>query len=186
MVSQAEITELLTQIRDGRKETIDRLFPLVYNELRRIAHRQLGSDRRGQTLETTALVHEAYLRLVDQTHAEWRDRAHFLAVAAMAMRQILIGQARKRRAEKRGGGRPHLALEEGLVSVEDQAEALLELDQALHRLAVLDQRLAKVVECRFFGGLTEEEIAESLGVTARTVRRDWVKAKALLYEELGP
>ncbi len=184
MANDNEITDLLTQLRNGRSEVLDRLFPLIYDELRRIAHRALGPGGTGGTLGTTALVHEAYLKLVDQSRAEWNDRAHFYAVAAMAMRQILVDHARAHRTLKRGGEWRRLSLEDASLAVEDQAAAVLELDEALTNLARMDQRLAKVVECRFFGGLTEEETAETLGVTARTVRRDWVKAKGLLYHSL--
>jgi len=185
MAPDAEITDLLTELRNGRREVLDVLFPLVYDELRRIAGRVLGPGRTDGTLGTTALVHEAYLKLVDQSRAEWKDRAHFYAVAATAMRQLLVDHARARGALKRGGDRRRLSLEEANLSVEDQAGAVLELDEALTKLSRLDERLAKVVECRFFGGLTEAETAEALGITARTVRRDWVKAKGLLYEELS-
>ncbi len=185
MGTDTEITDLLTELRNGRREVLDRLFPLVYDELRRIAHFTRSPGGSGGTLGTTALVHEAYLKLVDQTRAEWKDRAHFYAVAAMAMRQILVDHARARGALKRGGERRRVSLEDAHLPVEDQAVAVLELDEALTKLSRLDERLARVVECRFFGGLTEEETAEVLGVTARTVRRDWVKAKGLLYEELN-
>jgi RNA polymerase sigma factor (TIGR02999 family) len=183
MDAQSEVTRLLAELREGRREVLDRLFPLVYEELRRVAHRHVGSGR-DPTLRTTELVHEAYLKLVDQSRAQWRDRAHFFAVASMAMRQILVDRARHRRAEKRGGDRRRVVFDEEALPVEDQAEALLEVDEALTRLATLDDRLARVVECRFFGGLTDEETADALGVTARTVRRDWVKARALLHAEL--
>jgi RNA polymerase sigma factor (TIGR02999 family) len=185
MSAVPEVTELLTELRDGRKEAVDRLLPVVYEELRRVARRQLGHGRTRETVGTTALVHEAYIKLVDQTRVGWHDRAHFFAVAAMAMRQILIDQARRRGALKRGGAQRRIMLDETMITVDDQAESLLALDQALSRLATFDDRLARVVECRFFGGLTEEETAVVLGVTARTVRRDWVKAKGLLYHELG-
>ncbi|MGH7516168.1 MAG: sigma-70 family RNA polymerase sigma factor [Gemmatimonadales bacterium] len=185
MGTQLEITDLLTELRNGRREAMDQLLPLVYDELRRIAHRTLGPGRTSETLGTTALVHEAYLKLVNQSRAEWNDRVHFFAVAATAMRQLLVDHARARSAVKRGGGRRRVSLDETQLSVEEQAETLLELDQALTKLSRLDERLGRVVECRFFGGLTEEETAEVLGVTARTVRRDWVKAKGLLYEELS-
>lgn len=184
------ITDFLTELRQGRREAMGRLFPLVYEELRRIAHRQLGPNPADPTLGTTALVHEAYLRLVDQTRTRWQDRAHFFAVGAMAMRQILVDHARQRGAAKRGGGRRPISLDEfspdkTLPTADDQAVALLDLHDALTRLAEVDERLSRVVECRFFGGLTEEETAEALGVTARTVRRDWTKAKGLLYEALS-
>ena len=185
MTSEPQITDLLTELGNGRREVVNRLFPVVYDELRRIARRQLRPAQSGETLGTTALVHEAYLKLVDQSRAEWRDRAHFYAVAAIAMRQILVDYARQHAAAKRGGARRPVSLDEATIPAEDQAGALLELDEALTRLSRLDERLGRVVECRFFGGLTEEETAEALGVTARTVRRDWVKARALLYEELG-
>ncbi len=184
MATEPDITDLLTELRNGRPEVMDRLFTLVYHELRRIAHRTLGPGRTGDTLGTTALVHEAYLKLVDQARTDWRNRAHFYAVSAMAMRQILVDHARARAAVKRGGGRRGVSLDDATLSVEEQAEAVLDLDEALQKLSNLDERLSRVVECRFFGGLSEEETAEVLGVTARTVRRDWVKAKALLYEEL--
>jgi RNA polymerase sigma factor (TIGR02999 family) len=173
--------------RTGERESLDRLFPLVYEELRRIAHLRLAAEPSGHTLDTTGLVHEAYLKLVDQTRVEWKDRPHFLAVASMAMRRILVDHARKHRAAKRGGVRQRIPLDAVNLSVEDRAETLLELDGALTRLAEIDQRMSKVVECRFFGGMTEEETAEALGVTSRTVRSDWATAKGLLYLELsGP
>ncbi len=184
MPTEPQITDLLAELRHGRSEALNRLFPMIYGELRRIAHRQLGPAGGGQTLGTTALVHEAYLKLVDQSRAQWQDRAHFFAVAAMAMRQILVDHARQHRALKRGGERRRVSLDEAMLPVEDQAEIVLQLNEALTRLAALDARLARVVECRFFGGLTEEETAEALGITARTVRRDWVKAKGLLYQDL--
>ena len=186
MSAEPEITDLLTRLGHGDQESLDRVFALVYEELRRIAHRQRRPDSSDETLGTTALVHEAYLKLVDQTRPEWRDRGHFFAVAAMAMRQILVDRARQHHAQKRGGTRRRVSLDDTTLSVEDQAEALVELDAALARLSRVDERLGRVVECRFFGGLTEEETAEALGVTARTVRRDWVKAKGLLYTELNP
>ena len=174
------------------------LFPLVYGELRRVAHRQLGAEPAGHTLSTTAVVHEAYLKLAGQPRAQWRDRGQFFAVAAVAMRRILVDYARRHRAARRGGGRQPLALDaldvdtavagqpgaEVQVAATERAETLIALEEALERLAGLNERLSRVVECRFFAGLTEEETAAALAVTARTVRRDWVKAKAWLYEEL--
>ena len=141
-------------------------------------------DHGGRIEQQVRKLHETYLKLADPTRADWRDRAHFYAVAALAMRQILVDHARARASVKRGGGRRRVSLDEATLSVEEQAEAVLDLDEALQKLSHLDERLSRVVECRFFGGLSEEETAEVLGVTARTVRRDWVKAKALLYEEL--
>jgi RNA polymerase sigma factor (TIGR02999 family) len=179
------ITELLLSLRAGRSDAMTRLFPLVYEELRRIAHCHLLGQGEGHTLDTTGLVHEAYLRMVDQTRVEWNDRRHFYAAASRAMRHILVDHARRHNAVKRGGGRPVLELVEGTVAVEERAELLVALDEALQRLEALDERLGRVVECRFFGGLTEEETAEVLGVTSRTVRRDWTKAKGWLYRELS-
>jgi RNA polymerase sigma factor (TIGR02999 family) len=179
------ITELLLSLRAGRSEAMTRLFPLVYDELRRIAHCHLLGQGEGHTLDTTGLVHEAYLRLVDRTRVEWNDRRHFYAAASRAMRHILVDHARRHHAAKRGGGRPVVELVDGTVAVEERAELLVALDEALQRLEALDERLGRVVECRFFGGLSEEETAEVLGVTARTVRRDWTKAKGWLYRELS-
>ncbi len=179
--------DLLARLRSGRRDALDALVPLVYEELRTIAHRHLAArgGARGATLATTALVNEAYLKLVDQSRAGWRDRAHFLALAAVAMRHVLTDRARARVALKRGGARVAVTLDEHAVADDAAPEQLLDIDDALHRLAALDARLARVVELRFFGGLTEEEIAGALDVTVRTVRRDWVKARLLLREALG-
>jgi RNA polymerase sigma factor (TIGR02999 family) len=160
------------------------LFPLLYEELRRIAHRELSGERDGHTLCTTALVHEAYVKLSDQTRAQFASRAHFLAVAAQAMRRILVTHARKVRAQKRGGEWRRLDLDQVDIPVDDRAEALVALDDALRQLAKLNPRLSQIVECRFFAGMTEEETASALGVTERTVRRDWVKAKGWLLRDL--
>jgi RNA polymerase sigma factor (TIGR02999 family) len=182
--------EILAALRGGEaeQESLDSLVQLLYKELRTIAHRHLAkrrpNDERG-TLATTALVHEAYIRLVDQTRAGWNDRAHFLALAAVAMRHILIDQAKARMAAKRGGSRQPVTLDDAAVAADDSPEALLSLNDALDRLASIDARLAKVVECRFFGGLSDEETAEALGVTKRTVQRDWVKARMLLRRSLA-
>jgi RNA polymerase sigma factor (TIGR02999 family) len=153
--------------------------------LREIAHRTLAGARPA-TLETTDLVHEVYLKLVDQTGATWRDRAHFLALASVAMRHILIGRARARQAFKRGGARQRVSLDGELIAAEDQAASLIDIDDALIRLAEVEPRLARVVEYRFFGGLDHEEIAEVLQITVRTVERDWAKAKMLLRHSLAP
>jgi len=179
-----QITDLLLQIRGGNSEAMDRLLPLVYQELRRIAHRQLQGERPGHTLGTTGLVHEAYLKLVDQTRVDWRDRGHFFRAAAGAMRRLLVDYARGYRALRRGGGLQRISLGED-VAVVEQGEMLVALDEALERLAGLNERLSQVVECRFFGGLTEEETAEALGVTSRTVERDWAKARGWLHRELS-
>jgi len=178
------VTQLLLELRDSQSGAMDRLFPLVYEELRRIARRALRRERTGHTLATTSLVHEAYLRLVDQTRIEYQDRAHFFGIAARAMRQILVDYARRHRAAKRGGAERIVTLDEGAIALEDRAEALLALDEALTDLEGVDARLAQIVQCRFFGGLTEDETAEVVGVTARTVRRDWLKAKGWLHQQL--
>jgi len=149
-----------------------------------MAHRQLAAHGRGGTLQTTALVHEAYLKLVDQSRADWRDRAHFLAVASIAMRHVLVDRARARLALKRGGAQRHVTFDEQEIGADDQPDALVQLDEALQRLGEVDPRLVRVVECRFFGGLTEDEIAEGLGLTVRTVQRDWAKARMMLRRAL--
>lgn len=184
MTAEHDITDLLLAWRAGDRRALDALLPLVYEELRHIAHRQLGRERPEHTLGTTALVHEAYLKLVDQTRAQWTDRAHFFAVAARAMRRILVDYARRHRALKRGGPLVRVSLGDATALAEQRSDVLLALDEALGRLAELDERLSRVVECRFFAGLSEEETAEALDVTARTVRRDWVKAKGWLQAAL--
>jgi RNA polymerase sigma factor (TIGR02999 family) len=183
--TSAAITGLLLEARAGDRDTMDRLFRSVYDELRRIAHHALRAERSEHTLGTTGLVHEMYFKLVDQSRVEWRDRAHFFGVASRAMRQILVDYARRRGAVKRGGRVQVQALEEGLVPAEERADALLAVDEALTRLAAHDAALAQVVECRFFAGLTEEETAEATGASLRTVQRQWRRAKAWLYQELS-
>lgn len=168
--------------------SLDALVPAVYQELRAIAHRHLGARGgarpNGATLATTSLVNEAYLKLAGGAKNAWRDRPHFLAVAALAMRQILVDRARARASIKRGGDRARVTLEEDALAADDEPEALLEIDEALSRLAVVSPRLARVVELRFYGGLSEEEIAAALDVTPRTVQRDWAKARMLLRQAL--
>ena len=186
---EQEITEALAVLRRGAPDAMEHLLPLVYGDLRRIAHRQLAAEPAGHTLSTTALVHEAYLRLADQTRAGWVNRAQFFALAARTMRRILVDYARRNWAQRRGGpGRRAVALEDaedaGALAVADRADELLALDEALERLAALDERLARVVEYRFFGGLTESEAAEALGVSTRTVAREWLLAKGWLFQEL--
>jgi RNA polymerase sigma factor (TIGR02999 family) len=179
------ITELLADLRAGRREAFDQILPLVYHELRRAARRELAV-RPSDSMSTTALVHELYLKFSRAERADWRNRAHFLGVASVAMRHILVDRARRRKAEKRGGPHRHVTLEDDLTAAADnQAESLLELHEALDQLAKLDERLARVVECRFFGGMTEQETAEALHIAVRTVRRDWIKARGLLYQALG-
>ena len=169
---------------DGLDEPLDLAVARAYHELRAIAHRRLRGHGAGATLSTTGLVHEAYLKLVGPGRAAWRDRAHFLAQASLAMRYVLVDLARERAAAKRGGARAAVTLDDELVGAEDQADAVLQLHEALERLAAWEPRLARVVDCRFFGGLTEAETAEALGLTVRTVQRDWVKARVLLRRSL--
>jgi RNA polymerase sigma factor (TIGR02999 family) len=178
------ITDVLLELRGGNPDVMDRLLALVYGELRLVAHAQLRRERPGHTLGTTGVVHETYLRLVDQTRVEWRDRTHFFGAAARAMRRILVDYARRNRAARRGGGRIRLTLDDDAPAAE-RSEMLLALDEALERLAALDPRLSRVVEYRYFGGLTDQETADVLGVTRRTVQRDWVKARNWLYLEMN-
>lgn len=179
------ITELVTEWRDHGTAHIERIFPLVYDELQRIAQSHLAHEDPGHALEATDLVHEAYIRMAGQARTQWMDRNHFYAIASQAMRRILVDHARRRRALKRGGTLHHVPLEEGVATAEQRAETLIALDQALTRLERLDARLCRVVEYRFFGGLSESETAAALGVADRTVRRDWTRAKAWLYRELS-
>jgi RNA polymerase sigma factor (TIGR02999 family) len=182
--TREQITDLLLQVREGNPDAMDRLFQAVYQELRGIASHQLRNERPGHTLGTTGLVHETYLKLADQTRVQWQDRAHFYRVAAGAMRRILVDYARRHRAQRRGGDLHRVTLDEEATAAE-RGETLLALDEALERLGGLNTRLSQVVECRYFGGLTEEETAEALGVTARTVQRDWAKARGWLYLEMS-
>jgi RNA polymerase sigma factor (TIGR02999 family) len=181
----ATTVDLIRGIRAGDRSEFDRLFASLYDELRRVARSHLRHRSPGQTLDTGALIHEAYLRMVDQSQAEWADRAHFFAYASRAMRAVLVDYARRRNAGKRGGGAPRFSLDDRDLPVGEQSEFLLSLDEALDRLGGLSERLARTVECRFFGGMTEEETAAVLAVSDRTVRRDWLKAKAWLYAELA-
>ncbi|GAB5537798.1 MAG: sigma-70 family RNA polymerase sigma factor [Rubricoccaceae bacterium] len=179
------ITQLLEELADGRGEAFDELIPEVVSSLRGIAHRQLGGERAGHTLNTTALVNEAYLKLVSDERKTWQNRAHFFAVAARAMRQVLIGYARSRNAQKRGGGAVHLTLEEGRTPLTGiQVDELVAINDALDQLARRKPRLVQVVECRFFAGLTVDETAEALGLARATVVRDWRTARAWLRHTL--
>jgi RNA polymerase sigma factor (TIGR02999 family) len=183
------ITGALRALADGQPGADEALANLVYDPLRAIALRQLQSERAGHTLETNGLVHEAYITLVNQPGANWRDRAHFFSVAARVMRRILVDHARKHRALRRGGDYQVVSLDDvrpAAMATHQRADELIALDEALDRLEQLDPRLSKVVECRFFAGLTEAETAEVLGVTPRTVARDWIKARGWLYRELRP
>ena len=178
-----DFSTVLTASRQGDTAAFSRAFEAAYQELQRIARRQLRRLRPGQTLTTTALVHEAFVKLV-QSPLDTLDKAHFLALAARAMRQILVDYARQRGSLKRGGDRRPITFDGDSIPVKALAEEMLGIDRALSRLETLDERLARVVEWRYFGGMTEEEMAEALGVTTRTVRREWQKARAFLYREL--
>lgn len=187
-VSQpGQVTQLLHALRDGDRGAFDRLVQLVYDELRRVARRQLKGAGRDRTLNSTALVHEAYLKMAGQEGLDLEDRHHLLAVSARAMRQVIIDFARSRAAAKRGGDVHHTSLDgkDGLGD-DRHAESLLDLDRSLERLRRVDRRLAQVVECRFFAGLSEEETARALGTSVRTVQRDWLRARAWIREDLSP
>lgn len=180
-----EITQLLVAHREGRSGALEKLVPLVYADLRRLARARMRGRRDAATLDTGALVHEAYLRLVDERRAEWQDRRHFFAVAAMAMRQIVIDHARRRSRAKRGGGEHATTLADVADVVSTDADELLDLDRALDSLEATDPRAVRVVECRYFGGLSEQETADALGLSVRTVQREWLKARARLRSALG-
>jgi RNA polymerase sigma factor (TIGR02999 family) len=182
--SQQRVTELLAQWSHGDEAALAELTRLVYEELRRVAHHHLSGQRPDHTLQTTALVNEAYLRLADQTDPRLQNRAHFFAVAARAMRQILVSYARSQRAEKRGGGALKVELDEAAIVSPEQSKEIVDLHEALEQLSVLDSRKAQVVELKFFGGLNYDEIAEVLKIARVTVRRDWEFAKLWLYTEL--
>ncbi|MEZ4701788.1 MAG: sigma-70 family RNA polymerase sigma factor [Rhodothermales bacterium] len=182
--SSREVTALLIRWREGEPEAFDRLMPLVYDELQRLAHVYLRHERAQHTLNTTALVHEAYLSLLGQEATPWQNRTHFFAVAARAMRHILIDYARRRNRAKRGGGQFNLTLEENVLVSEDHLEDLLALDQAMTQLETVDARLCRIVECRYFGGLTIAETAEALALSPATVKRDWNLGKAWLHRAL--
>jgi RNA polymerase sigma factor (TIGR02999 family) len=183
-LSKPNVTDLLLEWQHGDRDALDRLTPLVYEELRRMAHRYIQREREGHTLETTALVNEAYLRLINQQKMDWQNRAHFFAVTAEVMRHVLIDHARRRHYLKRGGEARRVPLEEANAMTQARAAELVALDEALDRLMNLDPRKSRVVELRYFGGLSLEETAAILGVSIMTVRRDWRAAKAWLYKEV--
>jgi RNA polymerase sigma factor (TIGR02999 family) len=183
-VSQQRVTDLLTRWSHGDDAALAELTPLVYDELRRIAHHHMGGQRPDHTLQTTALVNEAYLRLADQSNPRWQNRAHFFAVAARAMRQIVVDYARSQQSQKRGGGALKVELDEAALVSPEQSKEIVDLNEALERLATLDSRKAQVVELKYFGGLNYDEMAEVLKISRVTVRRDWEFAKVWLYTEL--
>jgi RNA polymerase sigma-70 factor, ECF subfamily len=183
--SPEEVTRLLKNWRDGDQSALDKLMPLVYDELHRMARRYMRRERAGHTLQTSALVNEAYLRLVGQREIEWQNRAHFFAVAAQVMRRLLVDYARGRKYAKRGGDRLQVTLDEQAGAFEGQPAEVLALHEALEKLATVDQRKSQLVELRYFGGMSVEETAEVLGVSGITVKREWAKAKAWLYREIN-
>jgi RNA polymerase sigma-70 factor, ECF subfamily len=180
-----EVTKLLIELRAGDREAEEKLIPLVYDELRHLAAFYLRGERPGHTLQATALVHEAYIRLARLTDLDWRSRSHFFAIAATAMRRILVDHARAQRADKREGFKEAISLDEALIVSPEKSTELISLNEALDRLAKLDERQSRVVELRFFGGLSEEETGEVLGISTRTVKRDWRVAKAWLFDEVN-
>lgn len=182
MPAPSELTHLLLDWGKGDKDALDKLMPLVYDELRSLARRYLSRESAGHTLQTTALVNEAYLRLIDQSRVQWQNRAHFFAICAQMMRRILVDHARKQHYAKRGGGAVRLSLDDVAMLSKEKAAELVALDEALEKLAEMDSRRSRVVELRFFGGLNNEEIASVLGISANTVMRDWNLAKAWLYK----
>lgn len=182
MPAPSDLTQLLLDWSKGNRDALDKLAPLVYQELRSLARRYLRRENAGHTLQATALVHEAYLRLIDQSRVKWQNREHFFAVSAQMMRRVLVDHARKQHYAKRGGGAVKLALDEVALFSSERAAEVVALDEALEKLAQLDARRCRVVELRFFGGLNNEEIASVLGISANTVMRDWNLARAWLYK----
>ena len=182
--SQNEVTRLLLNWNNGDRAALDQLVPLVYDELRRLAHHYMRQEREGHTLQTTALVNEAYLRLIDQNSVRWQDRAHFFAIAAQMMRRILVDYARSRRYAKRGGEAHQVSFDESAIVSPQKGAELVAVDEALTDLATRDARKSKIVELRFFGGLNIEETAEVMGISATTVQREWRSAKAWLYQAI--
>lgn len=179
-----EVTRILQALKEGKPEASEKLLPLVYDELRRLASGYMRRERPDHTLQATELVHEAYLRIIDQTQVDWKDRAHFFGIASRLMRQILVDHARARKAEKRGGGMTRLALDEATSFANKTDVDLIALDDALKTLSTFDEQQCKVVEMRFFGGLTIEETSEALGISPSTVKREWDLAKAWLRREI--
>lgn len=186
MTNSHDVTGLLLKWSDGDSEALNDLMPLVYDEMQRIAHGYLRNERSGHTLQTTALVNEAYLKLVDQTRIQWQNRAHFLGIAANAMRRILIDHARKRLSGKRGSGAQKISIDERAIDIRDEkASELIELDAALKKLAEIAPERSRLVELKYFGGLSNDEIAECLGISTPTVNRHWRLTKAWLYNEIS-
>ena len=185
MTQTHELTQLLIDWSNGDRAALDKLMPLIDEELRRLAHRYMTRERAGHTLQTTALVNEAFLRLVNRKNLQWQNRAHFFGIAARLMRTILVDHARSHASAKRGGGARKLELDEAMVISQQKAAEVIALDDALKQLALLDPQQSRIVELRFFGGLTVEEAAEVLQVSPATIKREWSTAKAWLYHELA-
>jgi len=185
MSSQPNITELLVGYQGGDKEALDQLMPIVYDELRRQAARYLRREQAGHTLQTTALIHEAYVRLVDQRNVQWQNRAHFFGIAAQLMRRILVDHARTKKRVKRGGSKVQVSLADATVATTGPDLDIVALDEALERLEKLDQQQSRVVELRYFSGLTVEETAEVMGISTATVKREWSVARAWIHRELS-
>jgi RNA polymerase sigma factor (TIGR02999 family) len=181
----SEVTQLLIDWRNGDRSAVDKLMPIVYGELRRLARHYMDRERPGHTLQTTALVNEAYCKLLDHRQIQWQNRTHFFAIAAQVMRRLLVDHARTRRYAKRGGGARAVPLDEVALVTEERADVVLAVDAALSQLATLDLRKSQIVELRYFGGLTTEETADVLGVAPITIKREWLKAKAWLQRELN-
>lgn len=184
MGNKANITQLLLTVNRGDPDAYNKLFEIVYDELRRIANEQLNYEYSDHTLSKTELVHEAYIKLVDQAKIDFNDRTHFYAIAARSMRQLLVDYARKKKAEKRGGGAKPLPLDENILHIKKHAKNIIELDEHLDQLSELDERLGQIVELRFFAGLSIKETAKMLDLSASTVNRDWAKARGWLYQRL--
>ena len=184
--TQHEITQILNQANQADTVALNRLWALVYEDLRQIAHREMQGEREGHMLSTTALVNEAYIKIADQKRVTWRNRKHFYALSCEIMKRILIDHARRRDAKKREGRKYQVPIDEALHMSRDRSDRLLDLDEALKKLSEKDPRLGKIVECKFFGGLTIEETAEALGMAKRTVERDWQRARTYLYKMLHP
>lgn len=184
MTQKEEITQLLIKLKNGSEEAYDKLFPLVYDQLRNIAYHQIAKEPADHTYSKTDLVHELYLKLINQNNVDWKDRAHFYSIAARSMRQILIDYARKKTRKKRGGKMKPVTFIDEIMKVEHQARELIEIDEALDRLAKFDERLSKIVELHYFGEMKFDDIATVMELSSRTIYRDWVKARGWLYKEL--
>lgn len=183
--TNSNVTQLLVDWRNGNQDALNQLMPLVYDEMRGLAKRYMSRERDGHTLQTNALVNEAYLRLINQQGIDWQNRAHFFAIASQIMRHLLVDHARSKQYAKRGGGSQQVTLNEGTALVDERPIEVLALNEALDRLAAIDPRKGRIVELRYFGGLSSEETAEVLGVSEITVKREWLKAKAWLFRELS-